>query len=220
MGHVFPGNNIPLPPDTTISLCDANWGPQDQSLPNPNKTEYVDLFKSCSISGFIIWMGGPLHWVSKHQSSTARSSTEAEIYATDECVKSLQHISHIIQDLHLSHLLPPTFNIYNDNEACVKWSYNKTTKGLRHLQMRENSTREQQLLNFCKVRHINGRCNISDLFTKEDKDNQHYIAIRDTIQSPSGRRVRIVTYNPIHALRLCSMILVLACSLSSVGGST
>jgi hypothetical protein len=38
---------------------------------------YIDLF-------------GPLHWFSKHQSVTAGSSAEAEIYATDECVKFLR----------------------------------------------------------------------------------------------------------------------------------
>ena len=105
--------------------------------------------------------------MSKRQSITARSSAEAEIYAVDECVKALQHIQHILQDLHLSSLFPTPFPIYNDNAACVKWSGNLTTKGLRHIQMRENSTREQQQLGFCTIKHISGKCNSSNIFTKE-----------------------------------------------------
>ena len=72
----------------TAALPDANWGPQDASNPKLDK-QYpdLDLFKSRSNSGFLIWRSGPLHWSSKRQTLTARSSAEAEIYATDECVK-------------------------------------------------------------------------------------------------------------------------------------
>ena len=86
--------------------------------------------------------------------------------------------------------------------------------------MHENSTREQQLLNFCKILHISGRYNLSDLFTKEDKDNHHYVSIRDKIQSPLFRRATFIPTSPLLQLHLLSVILVLASSLSSVGGST
>ena len=89
--------------------------------------------------------------------------------------QSLQHIRHVFEDLHLTHLLPSTFNIYNDNEASVKWTSNMTSKGLRHIQMRENSTREQQLLGFCCVLHLPGANNLSDMFTKEDKHIEHLL---------------------------------------------
>ena len=174
-----------------VALTDANWGPQDQSHPDPNNPEQLDLFKSRSISGFIIFMGGPLHWVSKRQSITARSSAEAEIYAVDECVKALQHIRHIFEDLHLDSLLPTTFPIFNDNDATVKWTSNLTTKGLRHIQMRENSTREQQQNGFCKVKHIAGNRNLSDILTKEEKNASHYIDMRDATMSPISHRIMI-----------------------------
>ena len=184
---------FPLDSHKTTSLTDANWGPQDQSLPHPTDNEQIDLFKSRSLSGFLIWMGGPLHWMSKRQSITARSSTEAEIYAIDECVKALQHIRHIFENLQLAHLLPSTFSIYNDNEASVKWTSNMTSKGLRHIQMRENSTREQQLLGFCTVIHLPGDNNLSDMFTKEDKHIAHFISIRDAVvkSSVSAYRIKI-----------------------------
>ena len=123
--------NFPVDPTVCFTQCDANWGPQDQSKTTA-KDPPQKLFKSRSLSGYIIWLGGPLHWQSKRQTITARSSCEAEIFATDECVKSLQQIQHIFQDLHLHHLLPSSFMIYNDNEACVRWSGRLTTRGLRH----------------------------------------------------------------------------------------
>ena len=93
---------FPIDKDGLTSLCDANWGPQDQSKPSAGKEQpKLDLFKSRSISGYLIWLGGPIHWTSKRQAITARSSAEAEIYATDECIKQLIHINHILEDLNL-----------------------------------------------------------------------------------------------------------------------
>ena len=59
---------------------------------------------------------------------------EAKIYTTDECCKSLSHIIHLIQDLNIANkLLQFPIQVYNDNEASVKWSRNLTIKGLRYL---------------------------------------------------------------------------------------
>jgi hypothetical protein len=89
---------------------------------------YIDLF-------------GPLHWFSKHQSVTAGSSAEAEIYATDECVKFLLEFVQIAEFLQVKDIfMPSTTVIYNDNNACVNWSKKATTKGLWHIQMRENQS--------------------------------------------------------------------------------
>jgi len=177
---------FPVPLTQLQPFSDANWGPQDASVPKPtDPPQELDLFKSRSISGFLLWLGGPLHWVSKRQSITARSSTEAEIYATDECTKCLQHVSHILSDLHLLHLYTNNepIPILNDNEAAVKWSHNMTTKGLRHIQMRENAVRENVQLGFITVEHIGGKQNLADAFTKEEKDNKHFLTCRDLLVS-------------------------------------
>ena len=206
---------FPLDTHKAVCLTDANWGPQDQSIPDPLIHEQLHLFKSRSLSGYLIWMGGPLHWMSKRQSITARSSAEAEIYAIDECVKALQHIRHIFEDLHLAHLLPSTFLIYNDNEASVKWTANMTSKGLRHIQMRENSTREQQLNGFCTVKHIPGDNNLSDMFTKEDKNINHFISIRDAVVK-SSRTVHRVTIHDDSNILYCLPSIIL-CSRAIIG---
>ena len=64
-------------------------------------------------------------------------------------------------------------DIYNDNQASIKWAYNMTTKGLRHLQMRKNAVCEAVQTNFARVKHVSGRVKFSDILTKEDKYKAH-----------------------------------------------
>ena len=167
-------------------MTDANWGPQDQSRPNPNKpSPDLDLFKSRSLSGFVIWFNGPVHWTSKRQKVTARSTAEAEIVATDEATKSLLYLRHLLTDLNLQQkFMPSPSNVYNDNAACVCWSKSMTTKGLRHYQIRENAVRESVVSKIIQVLHIAGKVNLADLFTKEDKDARHFLTIRDLLVQP------------------------------------
>jgi hypothetical protein len=170
--------HFPLPP-RILPMADANWGPQDAKQ---TKTIHeLPLFTSRSMSAFYVDLLGPLHWLSKRQSVTACSSAEAEIYATDECVKFLLELSQIMEFLGIRDLfMPPTTVLYNDNQACVNWSKKTTTKGLRHIQMKENRVRENILSKFVCVCHINGK-NLADLFTKEMKDVTHFVELRDLI---------------------------------------
>ncbi|MFN9982935.1 MAG: hypothetical protein ACK53Y_23605, partial [bacterium] len=81
--------------------------------------------------------------MSKRQAVTAGSSAEAEIYATNECVKFLSELVQIFDFLGVRDIfMPGTTTIFNDNNACVNWLKSCTTKGLRHIQMRENYVRE------------------------------------------------------------------------------
>jgi len=131
-------------------MSDANWGPQDASL----SAVPVDLpsFVSRSMSAFYIDLLGPVHWLSKRQKVTAASSAEAEIYATDECVKFLLELVQILEFLDVKNLFMPDTNvIYNDNCACIQWAKKATSKGLRHIQMRENRVRENVTSKFIDI---------------------------------------------------------------------
>ena len=188
---------FPVSPQEIVSLSDANWGPQDQSHPTPGHLDELDLFKSRSMSGFLIWLGGPIHWVAKRQTITARSSAEAEIYATDECVKQLLQLSYILDGLNLiDEIMPKPTTLYNDNNACVCWSKSTTTKGLRHIQMRENAIREAVLNDFVSIQHIAGAINLADIFTKEDKDISHFQRTRDILMSEHEHFVQDVNLHP------------------------
>ena len=177
---------FPVNPNQLLPLCDANWGSQDQSIPDPNHTIELQPFINRSMSGFLILHNGPLHWISKRQTITARSSAEAEIYATDECVKGLMRIKHIIEDMKCSQIYAPSrkpIRILNDNNACVSWSKSTTTKGLRHISIRENAIRESVSNDTVTIAHIEGKINQADIFTKEHKDKQIFIQLRNHITS-------------------------------------
>jgi hypothetical protein len=165
-------------PSSVLSMSDANWGPQDASLSHSSND--LPLFVSRSMSAFYIDFLGPVHWVSKRQKVTAASSAEAEIYATDECCKFLLDLAQLLDFFGVKHIFMPSPTIiYNDNKACIQWSNKATTKGLRHIQMRENRVRENIVSNFISVCHVGGKTNIADIFTKEMKDTSHFVELRD-----------------------------------------
>jgi hypothetical protein len=122
---------------------------------------------------------------SKHQKVTAVSSAEAEIYATDECVHFLLELVKIFEFLGIKEtFMLDTTTIFNDNQACVNCSHSGTTKGLRHIQMKENHIGENILSNFITIQHVEDRLNLADIFTKEMKNVGHFAELRDLIMCP------------------------------------
>jgi hypothetical protein len=171
--------HFPLPPQV-LSMSNANWGPQDASI--TKSTMELPLFASRSMSAYFIDLLGPIHWLSKRQSVTAGSSAEAEIYATDECVKSILELVQTLEFLGVKDdFMPTTTTVFNDNMACVNWAKCSTTKGLRHIQMKENHVLESVLSNFVTIKHIDGKINLADIFTKEMKDVSHFVVLRDLV---------------------------------------
>jgi hypothetical protein len=174
--------HFPISPNL-LAMSDANWGPQDASM--SKLPAELPLFASRSMSAFYVDLLGPIHWMSKRQTVTAGSSAEAEIYATNECVKFLLELSQLLEFLEVRDVfMPKTTVIFNDNSACVDWSKKSTTKGLRHIQMRENLVRENVAAKFVSVQHIGGKVNLADLFTKEMKDTAHFVELRDLMMRP------------------------------------
>ena len=76
------------------------------------------------------------------------------------------------QNIYIPSLEP--IKVYNDNNTCVCWSKSTTTKGLRHMTIRENTIRESLSNNTVSIKHIEGKINIADVFTKELKDARTY----------------------------------------------
>jgi hypothetical protein len=75
--------------------------------------------------------------------------------------------------------MPSPTVVYNDNKACIQWSKQAMTKGLRHIQMQENRIRENIASKLISVCHIDGKINLADIFTKEMKNTAHFVEIRD-----------------------------------------
>jgi hypothetical protein len=53
--------------------------------------------------------------------------------------------------------MPNTNIVCNDNKACLDCSTSSTTKGLRHIQMKDNRVRENIAKHFVVIHHVSGR---------------------------------------------------------------
>jgi hypothetical protein len=54
--------------------------------------------------------------------------------------------------------------LYNNNDACVKWCHNTTTKGNRHIENCENATCEWITDGTISVTQVSSKGNVSDTF--------------------------------------------------------
>lgn len=142
------------------------------------------MFKLRSMSGYIIFRcGGPIIWKAVRQECTSLSSCEAEVWALNECAKATLFVRLLLQGL--SCLDPSSVTIiHNNNHACVDWCKSTTTKGMKHLNLRENFVRESVIFKEVAVCHIVGATNVADLFTKELSDGAHFRAMRDSFMRP------------------------------------
>ena len=180
-----------VPPTNSTShrlstYSDACWGSQIGNA--VREGTLLPLFKFRSMSGGIIFRcGGPVAWVGERQDKTSLSSCEAEIRATSATAKLLKSVLNMASGLAASGVsiadLDGSSAIYNDNEACVAWSHNMTSKAVRHMELRENSIREWVQDGSISVSHVSGKCNPADIFTKEMKDGAQFRRLRDSFMS-------------------------------------
>jgi hypothetical protein len=103
---------------------------------------------------------------------------EAEIHATNKASKLLMRICHLANDVQMNGHdivdMAEASPLYNENDLCIKWSHNMTTKQICHMQMWENAVHEWVQDAFLKVLHILGWINPADIFTKEMRDGAHF----------------------------------------------
>ena len=93
----------------------------------------------------VIRSGGPIAWKADRQERTALSSCDVEIRATNMGCRLTVNTRNMIAGLsdlgYPIHDCESPTPLYNDNDACVNWYHNMTTKGNRHIENKENSTR-------------------------------------------------------------------------------
>ena len=101
--------------------------------------------------------------------------------ATSKKVINFHNLSRSVSD---AGYIIPNFNsltlFYNDNDACVKWSYNMTLKAAHHIKLCENSFCEWVQDKTLQVEHVSGKVNPEDIFTKEMHDGAHFRHVRDS----------------------------------------
>ena len=98
---------------------------------------------------YLLFCGGPIAWLGNQLVRTRRLSVPAKQrfgLGTNEASKLTVSISNVASGMAdlgypITDALSPT-DLFNDNEACVKWSHNMTMKATRHMEQRETSVRE------------------------------------------------------------------------------
>ena len=166
------------------TYTDANWGPQDASKPNPSDS--ISILECCSLLGSISTRtGGPLAWHVLREPRVSRSTCESEIKSADEGTKMTQFLRHLLTDLHMPDVNHPT-PLWNDNKGAVEWSHNCANKKMRHINIRNMAVRDAQRSSEILVTHLPGTSNVADLFTKEHKDDAHFLRLRNIVVPPRG----------------------------------
>jgi hypothetical protein len=162
---------------TLTSYNNACWGSQIGSTITDGTL--LPLFKFRSMSGSIVFKnGGPFGWLSERQECTSLSSCEAEIRTTSATSKKAVDLRNLCLSFTKSGFPILDTNkltlIYNDNYACVKWSHNMTSKMAHHKELRKKMVRKWVQDKTIAVKHVAGRFNPADIFTKEMRDGTHF----------------------------------------------
>jgi hypothetical protein len=165
-------------------LYNTIWGIK-QLLTAVAEGTLLPLFKFRSMNGGIVFKNGsPLGWLGKHQEHTSLSSCKAEICATNATSKKVvdfQNLSRSVSESsHKIEGVSSPMLLYNDNDACAKWSHNMTSKVARHIKLHENSIWEWVQDKTLNVVHVAGKVNPADIFTKEMKGGTHFCRLRDS----------------------------------------
>ncbi len=177
-----------IPPKISMSrnilaYSDACWGSQIGNA--VTKGTLLPLFKFRSMNGGIIFKnGGPMGWLGECQERTSLSSCEAEVWATNTMLKNVMDFCNLSCSVSKSShtidgLSSPTI-LYKDNDACVKWLHNMTSKVVHHIELRENSIWEWVQDKTLNVVHVAGKINPIGIFTKEMKDGARFCRLRET----------------------------------------
>jgi hypothetical protein len=155
----------------------------------------LPLFKFRSMSGaFVMQSGGPIAWKADRQELTSLSSCEAEIRPTNmglrltvnmrNMISSLLDLGYPIDDC--KSLTP----LYNDNDACIKWCHNMTTHGNCQIENKENSTWEWVADSTISVSHISGKCNVSNIFTKDMCNSANFCCLHNSFMCRSSNYLK------------------------------
>ena len=87
--------------------------------------------------------------------------------------------------------------LYNDNQGTVDWSKSTTTKGMRHICLKDCSVRDSIQAKEVDHYHIPGAINPSDIFTKEMRDGAHFHVIRESFMMPAKNIRTFVTSSSV-----------------------
>ena len=122
---------------------------------------------TCSHTGTVIMLNKvPIHWRSKKQPKTSRSSAEAEIYALSDTLADSRLNNWRIADIGIK--VNPVINIYVDNNQAKVFADNTcvNSKLRTAFSLKHEWVKELRDADICKVIQIPAAINVSDFLTK------------------------------------------------------
>lgn len=153
----------------------------------PNLSSFCDAdfagsYDYRSTTGYAIMMnGGPVLWLSKLQTLTAQSTTEAETIAASECVKDVLHVRLFLSELGFGHVVNEPTHIMEDNSAVTAFANSlKNRSSARHYAVKLRFLQEQQALGSVKFVQTPTNQQIGDILTKPLHPAQ-FITLRDQL---------------------------------------
>ena len=87
--------------------------------------------------------------------------------------------------------------LYNDNQGTVDWSKSTTTKGMRHICLKDCTVRDSIQAKEVDLYHIPGAINPSDIFTKEMRDGAHFRVLRDSFMTSAENFRTFITSSSV-----------------------
>jgi hypothetical protein len=218
----------PIPPKlltthTLLAYSDACWGLQIGNA--VAKGTLPPLFKFWSMNGGIIFKnGGPIRWLGECQERMSLSSFEAKIWATNAMLKrvvDLRNLScSVSENGHTLDGLSSPMVLYNNNDACVKWLHDMTSKTAHHIKLCEDSIWEWVLDKTLNVVHVTGKINLVNNFTKEMKDGAHFRRLRDSFMICLSDFVNDSLLDLHHACQLSPQLTLAGALVSLASGYT
>jgi len=145
------------------------------SFPEPQPTVLVgyvdaahatDLVQRKSVTGLVFMLaGGAIAYKSKLQTSTATSSTEAELYAAVSAAKIAMYLRSVLNELGILQSEPTM--LHEDNQAVINIvNHSQPTSRTRHVLIQTFAIQEWRAKKEIKIGYISTETNIADGLTK------------------------------------------------------
>jgi hypothetical protein len=119
-----------------------------------------------SRTGYVIFLnGGPIAWNSSLQDSIAQSTSEAELYAMTEAVKTGLYIKNLLEEIGFPQ---GKLKCYEDNSGCIDWVVRqKSSSRMKHIETKYYLLRDLYDKHICELIHVETLNQKADFATKQ-----------------------------------------------------
>jgi hypothetical protein len=130
-----------------------------------------------SRTGYVIFLnGGPVAWNSSLQDSIAQSTSEAELYAMTEAVKTGLYLKNFLEEMGFSQ---GKLKCYEDNSGCIDWVVRqKSSSRMKHIETKYYLLRDLYDKHICELIHVETLNQKADFTTKQMDYSIFYTQMR------------------------------------------